>query len=208
MLQLCSRLINRRCFFLQDGSYGGHALGRFSPLVLLNGFTDCGHGLDRISGICAGRINLVLEPGPSGKSFIAQEKAFTLVEFFIESGQSRGGNTAVILSKFLQGCVIALRCLLQCLNTILKRSKIDSWRHIHPGGRLHRFLWIGNRGKHTFVQLRVALACLVLLGLEQLFQFFHISLEGVGLAAEIKGSKSASASRMIAVPAVCASARP
>ena len=145
LLQLCSRLINCHCFFLQDGSYDGYCFGRLSPLVLLNGFTDCGHGLDRISGICAGRINLVLEPGPSGKSFVAQEKAFTLVEFFIESGQSRGGNTAAILSKFLQGCVIALRCLLQCLNTILERTgarcallTTQGFRDIYEIGRVNR----------------------------------------------------------------------
>src|SRR5947209_20569580 len=125
LLQLRGCFIHRSRFFLQDIAYRRHAFLRLCPLVLLNGFTDRGNGLDRVSRISAGSINLVLEPWPSRQAFLAQEEPLALVKPFIECRECGSISFEAACRKVLERRIIALGRLLQGVRAVLQWSEAD-----------------------------------------------------------------------------------
>ena len=57
------------------------------PLLLLDGFTDARNGFDAVSGVGAGSVNQVLEPGTARQSFRRGELALALHQLLVEGLQ-------------------------------------------------------------------------------------------------------------------------
>src|ERR1041384_3572887 len=93
-LQRRRRLIDRLGLGLEHASYPRDLLLRLRPAVLLDRLTHPRQGLDPVTGVEPGRVDLVPEPGPPGESVLERELAFGTDERSEERRVGREGRSA------------------------------------------------------------------------------------------------------------------
>ena len=162
----------------------------FLPLLLVHVFPDGRDRLGPVSRVGAGRVNLVLEPGPFRKTLFIQEQTGDFQHVRVQLLQRLLGKSRRTFGlPIRQRLRIAFGTLLEQLNRILHGRKIHVRRH-DLGGRRHRGLaGIRRRGKDAFLQLQIAFGKFVLLVFEQLLQLGLVFRNGLGLGRVIDGDQ-------------------
>ena len=118
-----------------------------------------GMALASVSGVNAGRVDLMFIPKAARQTFRRSQLSFALNQHFVDLGHGPGGErlTAVCF-RGVEGFLILRGAMRKRVGAILNRREIQIRRHVLFLRRNVGFLCgIGAGGKNAFIDLEVAL---------------------------------------------------